>query len=125
MEWDSERFRSARVKAGMSQGQIAKHLGVSLGGVRHWERGDYGPRALILVKVVEDFMVGVESGEIEPQGKRWSREHDKCVACGTTDQRHWGKGRCWKCRQSEMRKEAREAHSQEIATSEETAVAVA
>jgi len=29
--------------------------------------------------------------------KRWSLEYDKCIACGTTEIKHRGKGRCRKC----------------------------
>lgn len=28
---------------------------------------------------------------------RWSRAHDCCVECGTTEKKHWGKGKCSIC----------------------------
>ena len=29
--------------------------------------------------------------------KTWSRHHDACTACGQTDSKHWGNGRCNRC----------------------------
>jgi hypothetical protein len=29
---------------------------------------------------------------------RWSRAHDRCIDCGTTERHHGGQGRCWQCR---------------------------
>lgn len=28
---------------------------------------------------------------------RWSRQHDQCVSCGTSDVQHWCHGRCKRC----------------------------
>lgn len=30
---------------------------------------------------------------------RWSRDHDRCVDCGSTDRPHGGRGRCQRCYQ--------------------------
>jgi putative transcriptional regulator len=46
--------KKIRKKVGMSQTQFAASFGISLGTLRHWERGDRTPRgpARILLKVV-------------------------------------------------------------------------
>ncbi len=112
MEFDADRFRSARIKSGMSQDEAAKRIGVSVGGLRHWEHGDYGPRTIMLQKAVEEFIVAVETGEIAGPGDvAWSKHHASCDRCGSTEYRYWGKGICWKCRQEDMTngREEREA----------------
>ena len=47
--------KEVRRKVGMTQTQFARSFGISLGTLRHWERGDRIPRgpALVLLKVVE------------------------------------------------------------------------
>jgi len=27
----------------------------------------------------------------------WSRKHEQCRECGTTERKHYGKGLCWRC----------------------------
>ena len=46
--------KSIRGKIGMSQSEFASAFGISLGTLRHWERGDRKPRgpALVLLNVV-------------------------------------------------------------------------
>lgn len=34
---------------------------------------------------------------LEDNKKKWSREYDKCIDCGTTTDKHYRKGRCRKC----------------------------
>lgn len=113
MEFDAERFRSARIKSGLSQGEAAKLIGVSVGGLRHWEHGDYGPRTLMLQGKVEEFIVAVETGEIgkaedDPAARGWTNGRPACERCGSAEYRYWGKGICWKCRQEDMTKDRAE-----------------
>ncbi|RKX57894.1 MAG: transcriptional regulator [Thermodesulfobacteriota bacterium] len=46
--------KAIREKIGMSQSEFASAFGISLGTLRHWERGDRKPRgpALVLLNVV-------------------------------------------------------------------------
>ncbi len=46
--------KTIRKKVGMSQSEFASAFGISLGTLRHWERGDRKPRgpALVLLNVV-------------------------------------------------------------------------
>jgi len=46
--------KAIREKIGMSQSEFASAFGISLGILRHWERGDRKPRgpALVLLNVV-------------------------------------------------------------------------
>ncbi len=46
--------KSVREKLGMSQPEFASAFGISLGTLRHWERGDRKPRgpALVLLNIV-------------------------------------------------------------------------
>ena len=46
--------KAVRKKVGMSQSQFASAFGISLGTLRHWERGDRKPRgpALVLLNVL-------------------------------------------------------------------------
>ena len=46
--------KAIRKKIGMSQSEFASAFGISLGTLRHWERGDRKPRgpALVLLNVV-------------------------------------------------------------------------
>jgi hypothetical protein len=32
-----------------------------------------------------------------PEVRRWAREHDRCVECGTTERPHWAHGYCDRC----------------------------
>lgn len=47
--------KAIREKIGMTQSEFASTLGISLGTLKHWERGDRKPHgpALILLNVVE------------------------------------------------------------------------
>ncbi len=47
-------IKSMREKLGMSQPEFAAAFGISLGTLRHWERGDRKPRgpALVLLNIV-------------------------------------------------------------------------
>lgn len=107
MEFDAERFRSARLMSGLSQGEAAKMIGVSVGGLRHWEHGDYGPRTLMLREKVEEFVNGIESRELlggndVRESRGWTDARLACERCGSDEFRYWGKGICWKCRQEDM-----------------------
>ncbi len=46
--------KAVRAKVGMTQAEFAMVFGISLGTLRHWERGDRKPRgpALVLLNVV-------------------------------------------------------------------------
>ena len=46
--------KAIRKKVGMSQSEFASAFGISLGTLRHWERGDRKPRgpALVLLNIV-------------------------------------------------------------------------
>ena len=46
--------KTVRAKVGMTQAEFAAAFGISLGTLRHWERGDRTPRgpALVLLNVV-------------------------------------------------------------------------
>lgn len=46
--------KAVRAKVGMTQAEFAAAFGISLGTLRHWERGDRTPRgpALVLLNVV-------------------------------------------------------------------------
>jgi len=46
--------KAVRQKIGMSQSEFASAFGISLGTLRHWERGDRKPRgpALVLLNVI-------------------------------------------------------------------------
>ncbi|HEB68189.1 MAG TPA: helix-turn-helix domain-containing protein [Desulfobulbus sp.] len=48
--------KEIRSKIGMSQPEFASAFGISLGTLRHWERGDRKPRgpALVLLNVVKN-----------------------------------------------------------------------
>ncbi len=47
-------IKAVRAKVGMTQAEFAKTFGISLGTLRHWERGDRKPQgpALVLLNVV-------------------------------------------------------------------------
>jgi len=47
-------IKAVRAKVGMTQAEFATTFGISLGTLRHWERGDRKPQgsALVLLKVV-------------------------------------------------------------------------
>ncbi len=47
-------IKAVRAKVGMTQAEFAAAFGISLGTLRHWERGDRTPRgpALVLLNVV-------------------------------------------------------------------------
>ena len=47
-------IKAVRAKVGMTQTEFATTFGISLGTLRHWERGDRKPRgpALVLLNVV-------------------------------------------------------------------------
>jgi putative transcriptional regulator len=47
-------IKEVRAKVGMTQAEFATTFGISLGTLRHWERGDRKPRgaALVLLNVV-------------------------------------------------------------------------
>ena len=47
-------IKAVRAKVGMTQAEFAKAFGISLGTLRHWERGDRKPQgpALVLLNVV-------------------------------------------------------------------------
>ena len=47
-------IKAVRVKVGMTQAEFAAAFGISLGTLRHWERGDRKPQgpALVLLNVV-------------------------------------------------------------------------
>ncbi|VAW31205.1 Antitoxin to RelE-like translational repressor toxin [hydrothermal vent metagenome] len=47
-------IKAVRAKVGMTQVEFASAFGISLGTLRHWERGDRKPRgpALVLLNVV-------------------------------------------------------------------------
>lgn len=47
-------IKALRAKVGMTQTEFAASFGISLGTLRHWERGDRTPRgpALVLLNVV-------------------------------------------------------------------------
>ena len=53
-EFSSLDVKTLRKKIGMSQSEFASTFGISLGTLRHWERGDRKPRgpALVLLNVV-------------------------------------------------------------------------
>jgi transcriptional regulator with XRE-family HTH domain len=107
MGFDAERFRSARLMSGLSQGEAAKMIGVSVGGLRHWEHGDYGPRTLMLREKVEEFIGAVESGDYgedgpSPETLGWTETRPSCERCETSQFRYWGKGICWRCRWEDM-----------------------
>lgn len=48
-------IKAIRNRIGMSQTEFAKAFGISLGTLRHWERGDRTPRgpALVLLNVLD------------------------------------------------------------------------
>jgi hypothetical protein len=41
----------------------------------------------------------------------WSKKYDKCVVCGTTEKKHYGKGRCVNCYSKKRYKENPKRHS--------------
>ncbi len=47
-------IKSVRAQVGMTQAEFARAFGISLGTLRHWERGDRKPQgpALVLLNVV-------------------------------------------------------------------------
>lgn len=53
-EFSSVDVKAIRENVGMSQPEFASAFGISLGTLRHWERGDRTPRgpALVLLNVV-------------------------------------------------------------------------
>jgi len=53
-EFSAVDVKAIREKVGMSQSEFASAFGISLGTLRHWERGDRKPRgpALVLLNVV-------------------------------------------------------------------------
>lgn len=42
----------------------------------------------------------IESKPVKEHGKPWSKKHDKCVSCGSTENRHKSGGYCVKCYRS-------------------------
>lgn len=53
-EFDALHVKEIRKKVGMTQTEFATAFGISLGTLRHWERGDRKPRgpALVLLELV-------------------------------------------------------------------------
>ncbi len=53
-EFESLDIKAVRAKVGMTQVEFAAAFGISLGTLRHWERGDRKPQgpALVLLNVV-------------------------------------------------------------------------
>ena len=53
-EFEPIDIKAVRTKVGMTQVEFAAAFGISLGTLRHWERGDRKPRgpALVLLNVV-------------------------------------------------------------------------
>jgi hypothetical protein len=66
------------------------------------------PHRLSEVAVLKADEILVEIVESKP----WSREHDKCVGCGTTENRYGGNGYCAKCYPSSRPIEAQEAEKE-------------
>lgn len=50
-----------------------------------------------LVKVAGDAAPSTTTSAAAADGKRWSRKHDACIDCGTTERKHASKGRCTRC----------------------------
>lgn len=88
------RLQAARVRANMTQEQLAAYLGTSVWAVRHWEGGDSLPRTRAYVNRVRRFIAEAEAGRIAPLRKRWTRRWAQCRECGTTDRPHYGRGYC-------------------------------
>lgn len=53
-------FSSAREKAGLSQTEVAKALGVNQASVSHWESGKTQPRSAQLPKIAKLYGVTVD-----------------------------------------------------------------
>ena len=53
-EFDALDIKAVRAKIGMTQTEFASAFGISVGTLRHWERGDRKPQgpALVLLNVV-------------------------------------------------------------------------
>lgn len=54
------RFSSAREKAGLTQAEVAKALGVDQSAVSLWETGKTAPRAALLPKLADLYGVTVD-----------------------------------------------------------------
>lgn len=65
MDVDPEALRAARVKAGLTQAELARRVGVA-GGERisEWERGRSSPRAATVVRLAA--VLGVEMSRLAP-----------------------------------------------------------
>ena len=50
-------LKTARVAAGMTQGEVAEKLGVSLASVCHWERGRRAPKVTTFFRLCELYRV--------------------------------------------------------------------
>jgi hypothetical protein len=52
---------------------------------------------------VRDMHAKGRKNQSFPLTDRWSRKHDRCLDCGTTDRRHHGLGRCRPCYRKHQR----------------------
>ena len=71
------RLKVARAERGLSQGDLAKLVGVSRQTISQIERGDYSPSVMLALKLaklcgvtVEDIFSYEEDGEHEKQGEK-------------------------------------------------------
>lgn len=53
-------FLAARTNAGLSQGKVARELGITDAAVSMWENGKTRPRAALLVKLAELYHCSVD-----------------------------------------------------------------
>ena len=57
-----------------------------------------------LVKVAGEPVASASRATAAPaEGKRWARQFDACVTCGTTERKHASKGRCTRCNDARRR----------------------
>ena len=55
-------FREARLRAGLSQEEAAKQIGVTAAAISYWETGQYVPRTQKIRKVAQVY--GVRVGDL-------------------------------------------------------------
>lgn len=68
----AQRLRSERERQRLSQGELARRLGVASNTVSRWETGTYKPKLEDLDKVARELGLGV--GDLIPQNRRQPAE---------------------------------------------------
>lgn len=67
-------------------------------------RTDNRPENLQLLTPSQHSLIHVDTPRRPNLHDRWSFKHDRCIICGTTERKHYGKGMCRICWKRDYRK---------------------